>query len=112
VGFVSSPDGGAHWSDPTALLDDPPMKLADIAATSQGPMVGDYISTSFNSSGTAATVFAIGNPRNGGPFDEGMWAPTTPLSVASAADATREASSAGAATGQGVGAAQEAVRRD
>jgi hypothetical protein len=112
VGFVSSPDGGAHWSAPTALLDDPPMKLADIAATSQGPMVGDYISTSFNDSGTATTVFAIGNPRNGGPFDEGMWAPTTPLAVASAAEATREASSAGAATGQGVGAAQEAVRRD
>ena len=28
-----------------------PMSLADIAATSQGPMVGDYISTSFNSGG-------------------------------------------------------------
>jgi hypothetical protein len=41
-----------------------------------------------------------------------MWAPSTPLPVASAAEATREASSAGAATGQGVGAAQEAVRRD
>ncbi|MFL5876099.1 MAG: sialidase family protein, partial [Solirubrobacteraceae bacterium] len=82
VGFVSSPDGGAHWSAPTQLAG--PMKLADIAATSQGPMVGDYISTSFNASGTAATVFAIGNPHTGNVFDEGMWAPTTPLAVASA----------------------------
>jgi hypothetical protein len=110
VGFVSSPDGGAHWSAPTQLAG--PMKLGDIAATSQGPMVGDYISTSFNAAGTAATVFAIGMPHTGNVFDEGMWAPSTPLPVASAAEATREASSAGAATGQGVGAAQEAVRRD
>lgn len=75
-------------------------------------MVGDYISTSFNGSGTATTVFAIGMPHTGTVFDEGMWAPTNPLPVATAAQATREASSAGAATGQGVGAAQEAVRRD
>jgi hypothetical protein len=110
VGFVSSPDGGASWSPPTKLAG--PMSLGDIAATSQGPMVGDYISTSFNGAGTAATVFAIGNPHTGDVFDEGMWAPTTPLPVASAAQATRHASSAGAAPGQGVGAAQQAIRRD
>jgi hypothetical protein len=45
-------------------------------------------------------------------FDEGMWAPSSPLPVASAAQATRHSSTAGAASGQGVGAAQEAVRRD
>ena len=109
VGFVSSPDGGATWSTSTQLAG--PMSLADIAATSQGPMVGDYISTSFNGSGTAATVFAIGLPHTGDVFDEGMWAPTTPLPVASAAQATRHASSAGAAAGQGVGAAQHAIKR-
>jgi hypothetical protein len=109
VGFVSSPDAGANWSAPTALAG--PMSLADIAATSQGRMVGDYISTSFNAAGTAATVFAVGNPHTGTVFDEGMWAPTTPLPVASAARATRHATSAGAASGQGVGAAQQAIRR-
>ena len=109
VGFVSSPDGGANWSAPTALAG--PMSLADIAATSQGPMVGDYISTSFNSAGTAATVFAVGNPHTGSVFDEGMWAPSTPLPVTSAAQATRRASTAGAASGRGVGAAQQAVER-
>jgi hypothetical protein len=113
VGFVSSPDGGANWSAPTQLAG--PMSLSDIAATSQGPMVGDYISTSFNAAGTAATVFAIGLPPTPpivNPFDEGMWAPTTPLPVATPDQATRAASSAGAATGQGVGEAQQAIRKE
>jgi hypothetical protein len=111
VGFVSSPDGGVTWSASTQLAG--PMSLTDIAATSQGPMVGDYISTSFNSGGSAATVFAIGNrhPAPPPPFDEGMWAPTTPLTVATAAQATLPATSAGAANGQGVGAAVQAIER-
>ncbi len=109
VGFVSSPDAGASWSAPTALAG--PMSLTDIAATSQGTMVGDYISTSFNAAGTAATVFAVGLAHTGSVFDEGMWAPTTPLPVAGAAQATRHATSAGAASGQGVGAVQQAIRR-
>jgi hypothetical protein len=75
-------------------------------------MVGDYISTSFNGDGTAATVLAVGNPHTGSVFDEGMWAPTTPLPVASAAAATRRARTAGAHRGLGVGAAQQAIRRD
>jgi len=111
VGFISSPDGGAHWSARTKLAG--PMSLGEIAATSQGPMVGDYISTSFNAAGRATTVFAIGKapPPRGPAFDEGMWAPKTPLSVASAAEATRAATGAHA-TGPGVGEAQHAVRND
>src|SRR4051794_2034819 len=110
VGFVSSPDGGAHWGAPTQIAG--PMSPGDIAATSQGTMVGDYISTSFNAAGNATAVFAIGNPHTGNVFDEGMWAPAAPLPVATAARATRAATTAGAATGLGVGAAQEAVRSD
>jgi hypothetical protein len=110
VGYVSSPTGGATWSAPTALAG--PMSLLDIAATTQGRMVGDYISTSFNSAGTAATVFALGLPHRGSVFDEGIWAPSSPLPVAGAAQAARQASSAGAASGQGVGAAQQAIRRN
>jgi hypothetical protein len=105
VGFISSPDGGSHWGSPTQLAG--PMSLSDIASTSQGPMVGDYISTSFNGAGTATTVFAIGNPHTSA-FDEAMYAPTGPLSVASASSATRTASSTGVKiqpTGQGLGAA-------
>jgi hypothetical protein len=105
VGFISSPDGGSHWGSPTQLAG--PMSLNDIAATSQGPMVGDYISTSFNSGGTAATVFAVGNPHTT-VFDEAMYAPTSPLAVATLSSATRVATSTGVKvepTGQGLGAA-------
>jgi len=109
VGFVSSPDGGAHWSSPTTLAG--PMSLADIASTSQGPMVGDYISTSFNGSGSAATVFVIGNPHTGSVFDEGMWAPSAPLAVASASAATNAASSAGVQVLSGFGPSEAALHR-
>ena len=109
VGYTSSPDGGGHWSAPIQLAG--PMSLHDIAATSQGPMVGDYISTSFNALGTAATVVAIGKPHTGTVFDEGMWAPSTPLAVASGAQATRAAGS-GQPSGPGIGEAQHAVRND
>ena len=91
VGFVSSPDGGTHWSMPTTLAG--PMSLSDVAATSLGTMVGDYISTSFNASGTATTVFAIGLPHSGATFDEGIWAPSAPLTIATATTATNAASS-------------------
>jgi hypothetical protein len=56
-------------------------------------MVGDYISTSFNASGTATTVFAIGLPHSGATFDEGIWAPSAPLTIATATTATNAASS-------------------
>src|SRR4051795_8521395 len=75
VGYISSPDGGAHWGSATMLAG--PMSLGDIASTSQGPMVGDYISTSF-AGATATTLFAVGRPRPGStsPFDEAMYAPS------------------------------------
>jgi hypothetical protein len=113
VGYISSPDGGAHWSAPTQLAG--PMALTDIANTSQGPMVGDYISTSF-AGASATTAFAVGLPHaSGAPFDEAMYAPTTPLAVASAAQATRPSSSAGVVTpvtGVGTGAAIRALKDD
>jgi hypothetical protein len=87
------------------------MSLADIASTSQGPMVGDYISTSFNAAGTAATVFAIGNPHTGSSFDEGMWAPSAPLAVASAGAATNAATSAGVQVPSGSGPGEAVIHR-
>jgi len=110
VGYISSPDGGAHWGDATQLAG--PMALSEIAQTSQGPMVGDYISTSF-SGGKATTAFAIGHETTTAAFDEAMYAPASRLSVATAAQATRAASSAGVTgpiTGVGIGAAHRALR--
>jgi Neuraminidase (sialidase) len=43
--FTSSIDNGATWSTPDTL--GAPMQLGWLAPTSQGVMVGDYISTSF-----------------------------------------------------------------
>jgi BNR repeat-like domain len=110
AGFISSPDGGAHWGDPTTLAG--AMSLGDIANTSQGPMVGDYISTSF-SGGSAVPVIAVGKPHGSGPFDEAMYAPSTPLAVATPAQAMHAASSAGVqGNGQGTGVAIQAARRN
>src|SRR5512146_291353 len=57
VGFVSSSNGGTSWSAPTAVAG--PMTLSWLPNTSQGRMVGDYISTSFGSDGLAHGVFMV-----------------------------------------------------
>src|SRR5438105_7435701 len=108
VGYISSPDGGAHWGDATQLAG--PMALSEIANTSQGPMVGDYISTSF-SGGLATTVFAVGHEPLTAAFDEAMYAPTAPLTVATPSAATRAATTAGAVAGDTSEAPERAVKR-
>ena len=78
-------------------------------------MVGDYISTSFNPSGTATPVIAVGKPHTvAQPFDEAMYAPATPLGVTRLSGAHNVASSAGvqASTGQGTGTAHQAIRNN
>jgi BNR repeat-like domain len=108
VGYISSPDGGAHWGAPTQLAG--PMTLNQIAQTSQGPMVGDYISTSF-SGNRATTVFAVGKPATSAAFDEAMYSPGR-LAIATAAQATRVASSAGKFNGNGIGETHHALKDD
>ena len=113
VGFISSPDGGAHWGTATQLAG--PMALSQIAQTSQGPMVGDYISSSF-SGGKVATLFAVGLQQpSTTTFDEAMYAPSTPLTVAAAAQATNDSSTAGVKVGvggAGTGVTQQTIRRN
>ena len=70
IGFVSSSDGGASWSAPGQLAG--PLTLGWLPNTSQGRMVGDYISTSFVG-GTAQPVFALANAPSGGVFDEAIY---------------------------------------
>jgi hypothetical protein len=113
VGYISSPDGGAHWGPSTQLAG--PMALSEIADTSQGVMVGDYISTSF-SGGAAVTMFAVGHTQpTATTFDEAMYAPAAPLTVASPAAATHPALTTGVVapvTGQGTGTVQHLLRED
>src|SRR5205085_7415626 len=70
VGYISSPDGGAHWGNATQLAG--PMGLRQIANTSQGPMTRDYISTSF-SGGMATTVFPIGRDAATSDINEALY---------------------------------------
>src|SRR3954454_10319009 len=59
VGFVSSSNAGATWS--TAQTITSGMSSTWAASTSQGRMVGDYISTSFGSDNLARGIFGAAN---------------------------------------------------
>jgi len=76
VGYVSSTNGGASWTAATQLAG--PMTLSWLPNTTQGRMVGDYISTSF-AGGTAHPVFAVATAPSGGTFNQAMFSPTTGL---------------------------------
>lgn len=78
VGFISSVDGGTTWSSATQLAG--PMTLTWLPNTTQGYMVGDYISTSF-ASGTAHPVFAVAHAPTGGTLDEAMYSPSAGLAA-------------------------------
>jgi BNR repeat-like domain len=81
VGFISSTNGGSTWSAPTQLAG--PMQLAWIADTSQGRMVGDYISTSYASDGLAHPLFTVGKDPTGTgfAFDEALYTTSTGLAL-------------------------------
>jgi BNR repeat-like domain len=70
VGFIQSPDGGVHWGTPTQLAG--PMNLGWLPNTSQGVMVGDYISTSFLG-GDPKPFFAVAKPPSGGLLNEATY---------------------------------------
>jgi hypothetical protein len=82
VGFISSADGGSTWSEPRELAG--PMSLDWLPNTSQGLMVGDYISTSFMHE-HALPFFAVANAPSGGSFDEAIATVPGGLSVAGSA---------------------------
>ena len=64
VGFSTSADGGATWTSNTQIAG--PMSLTWLPNTTQGRMVGDYISTSFVG-GPAFPAFAVASaPTLGG----------------------------------------------
>lgn len=66
VGFLSSVNGGASWSAPEHLAG--PMNLQWLPLTTQGLMVGDYISTSIVPGDDDATpVFMVAHPPGSPP---------------------------------------------
>ncbi|MCW2884506.1 MAG: hypothetical protein QOE54_4631 [Streptosporangiaceae bacterium] len=78
VGYTSTTNGGTSWAAPTQLAG--PMNLSWISNTSQGRMVGDYISTSI-SGGKAWPVLAVANAPTGSTFDEATYVPTGGLTI-------------------------------
>src|SRR5207248_7292996 len=56
VGFISSTNAGSTWSAPQTIASGMPTGWT--ATTTQGRMVGDYISTSYGSDNLAHGVFA------------------------------------------------------
>jgi len=76
VGFISSANAGGTWSSPLTVASGMPTTW--LATTSQGRMVGDYISTSFGSDNLAHGVFATAS------------APTSGTSCSSVPDNCRE----------------------
>jgi hypothetical protein len=79
VGFVSSSDAGATFSPLVDVTG--PMSLASLPDTTQGRMVGDYISTSFNGSSQARGYFVIANPPTGGGTDCATATPNCDVSL-------------------------------
>lgn len=76
VGFVSSAHGGASWSERSQLAG--PMQMSRLPNTGAGPMVGDYISTSFVR-GKAFPVFSVAGPPLGARFDQAVYTPVGDL---------------------------------
>jgi hypothetical protein len=79
VGYVSSTNGGTSWSVPTQLAG--PMTLSWLPNTSQGRMLGDYISTSVRGGGAAWPVLPVAHAPSGSTFDLAMYVPTGGLAV-------------------------------
>ena len=72
VGYISSVDGGTSWSTSTQIAG--PMTLSWLPNTSQGLMVGDYISTSY-AGGAAHPVVALASAPTGTTFNQLMYTP-------------------------------------
>ena len=98
AGFISSANGGATWSSAHHVAG--PMSLNWLPLTSQGYMVGDYVSTSF-SGGTPVPVYALASagspPAN---FKEAMFAAQGLVAAGGTTPAlTNTATSRGSSTG-------------
>jgi hypothetical protein len=111
VGFISSINGGASWS--TAKQVSQPMTLSWIAATSQGRMVGDYISTSFAGGAvqTAHPVFAIAKAPVSGSFREQAATATFALGTSSRSTPVDTSLREPSARPGALGASRRATRR-
>lgn len=80
VGFISSTNGGTSWGAMTDVAG--PMSLSWLPNTTQGVMVGDYISTSFGSNGLTHGFFAVARAPSGGVFNQATYTNSAGLALA------------------------------
>ncbi|MGE5376308.1 MAG: sialidase family protein, partial [Bacteroidota bacterium] len=92
VGVSTSADGGASWTPGTPLAG--PMALTWLPSTSQGYMVGDYISTSF-SGGLAYPAVAVAHAPLGSVLDEATYTAQGGIAVGGSAIAATDQVSSG-----------------
>jgi hypothetical protein len=86
VGHISSTNGGGSWSAPSTIAGPAPISWAP--DTSQGRMVGDYISSSIASDGNAHPAFAIPTAApSGGVFSQPLFTSSLPVTGGSVASA-------------------------
>jgi hypothetical protein len=101
VGYSSSADGGASWTSTTQIAG--PMTLTWLPNTTEGYMVGDYISTSFSGAPAFPVVAVAAAPTAGGAVcqtatpncNEAMFTVTGGLSVSTAANPATDQTSGG-----------------
>ena len=83
VGFVSSIDGGKTWTSKQLMAG--PMSLTWLTVTSEGYMVGDYISTSIPPGSTSAvSVIAAAHFPPGATLEEAASASVAPVAFTAA----------------------------
>jgi hypothetical protein len=82
IGYTASTNGGSTWSAPTQLT--APMSLAWLPNTSQGRMLGDYVSTSFLG-GSTYPVLPVAKLPNSGVFRQAIYVPTGGLAAVAGA---------------------------
>jgi hypothetical protein len=92
VGYATSADGGATWTSTTPIAG--PKLLTWLPETTQGFIVGDYISTSFPGA-TAFPAIAVANAPSGNVFDEATYTVAGGLSVGGSASAAADQTNAG-----------------
>jgi hypothetical protein len=80
VGYIQSNNGGSTWSAHTDVAG--PFSISLTPNTTQGRMVGDYISTSWIG-GKAIGAFAVAQAPSGGfAFDQAIYVPATGFTAA------------------------------
>jgi hypothetical protein len=81
VGYIQSNNAGSTWSNHTDVAG--PFAVSLTPNTTQGRMVGDYISTSWMA-GKAFGAFAVAKAPSGGfAFDQALYVPTGGVTAAS-----------------------------